>query len=245
MAALYDTIGKDYHRQRKPDPRIARIIHQALGTADCVLNVGAGTGSYEPRDRRVTALEPSREMIAQRHPDAPKAHQGVAESLPFADRAFDASMALLTVHHWSDLRAGLLEMRRVTRGPLVFLTFDPDGPYFWLTDYFPELVELDQAIMPKLKIFDDILGQTAVQTVSVPHDCTDGFLGAYWRRPDAYLDPAVRSAISSFSKISNISAPLAKLAADIESGRWQKNHRRLLDKPDLDIGYRLIVAESH
>lgn len=245
MAVLYDTIGGSYHNYRTSDPRIACVIHAALGTAKTVLNVGAGTGSYEPRDRHVTALEPSRKMIAQRHPQAAQACQGTAENLPFPDNAFDAAMAILTVHHWSDLRAGLLEMRRVTRGPLVFLTFDPDGAYFWLTDYIPDLIMLDQATMPKLKIFEDILGPIKSTTVMVPHDCSDGFLGAYWRRPAAYLDPEIRSAISSFAKVPNPSGPLAKLAADLDSGDWHRRYRHLLDKPCLDIGYRLIVADNH
>lgn len=243
MSAVYDKIGVGYSHLRKPDSRIARAIHDALGDAKAVLNVGAGTGSYEPVDRVVTALEPSAEMISQRPPGSAKAYQGSAESMPFADHQFDAAMAVLTVHHWSDLEAGLREMRRVTRGSLVILTFDPASPYFWLVDYIPEIVELDQPIMPDLGAFDRILGKTEVEIIPVPCDCTDGFLGAYWRRPHAYLDPHVRSAISTFSKLDNMASALAKLEQDLASGVWEQRYGDLMELESLDVGYRLVVAQ--
>ncbi len=242
MDALYDRIGVGYSNLRKPDVRIADAIHLALGDAKSVLNVGAGTGSYEPTDLAVTALEPSTEMISQRPPGPAKAHQGIAEDMPFADDQFDAAMAVLTVHHWSDIKAGLLEMRRVAKDRLVILTFDPDSPYFWLADYIPEIVTLDKPIMPELSAFDQILGDTTVEVVPVPHDCTDGFLGAYWRRPHAYLDPAVRSAISTFSKLDDASSALAKLEQDLASGAWEERYGHLMEAESLDIGYRLVVA---
>jgi len=244
MSALYDTIGVGYSHLRKPDSRIAKAIHRALGDAKSVLNVGAGTGSYEPTDRVVTALEPSAEMIRQRPQGLAKAYRGVAEALPFADLEFDAAMAVLTVHHWSDLRAGLLEMRRVAKGPLVILTFDPKSPYFWLADYLPEIAELDKPVMPELSAFDRVLGKTKVEIVPVPCDCTDGFLGAYWRRPHAYLDPRVRSAISTFAKIDDVSSALSRLADDLASGVWEERYAHLLSAESLDVGYRLVVAES-
>lgn len=243
MSAIYDKIGVGYSHLRKPDGRIARAIHDALGDARSVVNVGAGTGSYEPTDRLVTALEPSAEMISQRLPGSAKAYQGSAEDMPFADDQFDAAMAVLTVHHWSDLQAGLREMRRVTTGPLVILTFDPASPYFWLADYIPEIIELDQPIMPKLAAFDRILGTTQVATIPVPSDCTDGFLGAYWQRPHAYLDPRVRSAISTFSKIENVDSALIKLEQDLVSGVWEKRYGHLMELESLDVGYRLVVAD--
>ena len=242
MTAIYDKIGVGYSHKRKPDYRIARVIHDALGDAQSVLNVGAGTGSYEPEDRMVTALEPSAEMIRQRAPGSAKAYQGSAEAMPFADDQFDAAMAVLTVHHWSDLEAGLSEMRRVTKGPLVILTFDPESPYFWLADYIPEIIALDQPIMPKLEAFDRILGPCKVETVPVPGDCTDGFLGAYWQRPHAYLDPQVRAAISTFSKLDDITNVLAKLEQDLASGVWDQSYGHLMDLESLDVGYRLVVA---
>lgn len=244
MNAVYDTIGVGYANLRQPDTRIAKAINEALGDARSVLNVGAGTGSYEPTDREVTALEPSAEMIGQRPPEAAKVHQGAAENLPFEDNAFDAAMAVLTVHHWSDVEAGLREMRRVATGRLVILTFDPAGPYFWLADYIPEIVQLDQPIMPKLSEFERVLGQTRVETVPVPHDCTDGFLGAYWRRPHAYLDARVRSAISTFAKYPDLSAACQRLEDDLNSGRWAERYGDVLELESLDIGYRLVIADA-
>ncbi len=243
MKQLYNTIGVGYANLRKPDPRIEQAISTALGNAKSVLNVGAGTGSYEPTDRAVTALEPSIEMIRQRSPDAAPVHQGTVEQLPFADNKFDAAMAVLTVHHWSDFEAGLLEMRRVAKQRIVVLTFDPTAPYFWLADYIPEIVKLDQPIMPVLSEFERILGETTVTSVPIPHDCTDGFLGAYWRRPEAYLNPLVRSAISTFAKLDDVSGPLAKLQNDLNSGAWAEKNAHLLELGSLDIGYRLVVAQ--
>ena len=243
MTALYDKIGVGYANLRQPDPRIAEAIHSELGDARTVLNVGAGTGSYEPVDREVTALEPSAEMISQRPASAGKAYQGVAEDMPFADNQFDAAMAVLTVHHWSDLEAGLQEMRRVTRDNLVILTFDPDAHYFWLADYIPEIVELDQPIMPKMSEFGRILGEVETKEIPVPHDCTDGFLGAYWRRPDAYLDSQVRASISTFAKLDDALASLVGLEQDLKSGVWDERYGHLLEQDSLDAGYRLVCAK--
>ena len=243
MSAVYDTIGAGYAALRKPDPRIAEAINRALGAAQTVLNVGAGAGAYEPVDRSVIALEPSAEMIRQRSPDAAPVLLGVAEDLPFRDDAFDAAMAVLTVHHWSDVEAGLLEMRRIAKNRVAILTFDPAGPYFWLADYIPEIVELDQPIMPVLGAYDRILGKASVQIVPVPHDCTDGFLGAYWRRPRAYLDARARSAISTFAKLGDVSTALGRLENDLDTGVWAERYGRLLPLESLDIGYRLVIAD--
>lgn len=243
MKPIYDTIGRGYAGKRTPDPRIAAAIHAVLGDAQTVLNVGAGTGSYEPTDRIVTALEPSAEMIRQRPEGAPEVIQGVAEKLPFGDGAFDAAMAVLTVHHWSDFEAGLREMRRVARQRLVVLTFDPVGPYFWLADYLPEIIELDQPIMPPMSAFERILGEIEVSPVPIPHDCSDGFLGAYWRRPEAYPDAGVRAAISTFAKLDKAPKALQQLKADLNSGAWAARYGDLMDLDELDIGYRLVVAD--
>ncbi|MEH6700872.1 class I SAM-dependent methyltransferase [Parasphingorhabdus sp.] len=243
MSAVYDKIGVGYSHKRKPDFRIARAIHDALGDSRSVVNVGAGTGSYEPTDRVVIALDPSAEMIGQRPPGSATAYQGAAEEMPFADDQFDAAMAVLTVHHWSDLDAGLREMRRVAKGPLVILTFDPESHYFWLADYIPEIIKLDQPIMPKLEAFERILVRTEIKTIPIPRDCTDGFLGAYWQRPRAYLDPQVRAAISTFSKLENIADTLVKLEQDLASGVWQDRYDHLMELDSLDVGYRLVVAQ--
>ncbi len=241
---LYDTIGLDYANLRRADPRIAAMIADALGDARRVLNVGAGTGNYEPLDREVVALEPSAEMIAQRPSDAAPAVQGVAEDLPFADNSFDAAMGVLTVHHWTDPAQGLAEMRRVARGPVVLLTFDPATRVPWLLDYWPQLAELDAGQMPPLSLYGEVLGPVAHIPVPIPHDCTDGFLYAYWRRPRAYLDPAVRNAISSFWKIEGAQAGFERLAADLDSGAWEARYGRLLSQETVDAGYCLIVSRG-
>lgn len=241
MPALYDRIGTSYASLRKPDPRIARQINDALGEAQTVLNVGAGTGSYEPVDRAVTAVEPSIEMIRKRPPDAASVLQALAENLPFEDKAFDAAMAILTVHHWADQAAGLRELRRVTRGPIVILTFDPAARP-WLTDYLPELSALDEEAMPRMSDYARFLGDVEVRPVLVPHDCTDGFLYAYWRRPEAYLDPAIRAGSSSFWKLDNLEAGLGRLADDLASGAWARRYAALLDADSYDAGYRLVIA---
>lgn len=243
MTAAYDTIGIDYARLRQPDPRIAARIEAALGDARTVLNVGAGTGSYEPVDRAVTALEPSAEMIRQRPVGTAPAVQGVAEALPFPDQSFDAAMAVLTVHHWTDQRRGLAELRRVARGPIVILTYDPAFRGFWLADdYLPALTALDEAKMPSLTLYREVLGDVRIEPVPIPHDCRDGFLCAYWRRPAAYLDPRLRAAMSSFHLIGDVSGPIAQLEADLASGTWQARHGHLLEREELDLGYRLVVA---
>lgn len=242
VPALYDTIGIDYANLRKPDPRIAAMIGNALGDAQRILNVGAGAGNYEPAGREVVAVEPSAEMIAQRPADAAPAVQGTAEALPFPDDSFDAAMAILTVHHWSYPARGLREMRRVSRGPVAIQTFDPSVRGIWPLDYWPQLAELDAANMPDLSLFAEALGEVSITPVPIPHDCTDGFLYAYWRRPRAYLDPGARKAMSSFWKIENADAGVARLAADLASGAWERRYADLLARDVLDVGYRLVVS---
>lgn len=242
MRTSYDRIGINYSDLRKPDPRIARVISDALGSARTVLNVGAGTGSYEPADRQVTAIEPSLEMIRQRGATAAPAIQGYAEDLPFEDDSFDASMAILTVHHWADKAKGLKEMRRVTRRRIVLLTFDPSHRECWLTDYVPELVALDDAQMPAITDYADWLGSVEISAVPIPHDCTDGFLYAYWRHPRAYLDPGIRTGMSSFWAIENVGERLGKLASDLDNGVWARRYSNLLDLDECDVGYRLVTT---
>jgi len=242
MLPTYDTIGLDYADLRKPDPRIEGMIGRALGSARTVLNVGAGAGSYEPADRQVTAIEPSTEMIRQRPASAASVIQGHAEDLPFDDNSFDASMAILTVHHWADKEKGLKEMRRVTRGQIVVLTYDRSFRGFWLTDYIPELVDLDEAQMPRITDYEAWLGPVGISPVPIPHDCTDGFLCAYWRRPAAYLDPRLRAAISSFWTVGDVSQALRRLESDLDSGAWARRYAELLDLDECDCGYRLVMT---
>jgi SAM-dependent methyltransferase len=238
---IYEAIGEGYARRRQPDPRIGAVILAALGDARSLVNVGAGAGSYEPSDRSVQAVEPSPKMIAQRPPGAAPCVQASAEALPFEADTFDAAMAVLTIHHWSDWRAGLREMKRVARRRVVLLTFDVEASDFWLTrDYFPALAELDRRIMPRLNAMADELGTFASTVVPVPHDCVDGFLGAYWRRPEVYLDPIARASMSSFSMI-DAADGLERLTRDVESGAWRERYASLLERDALDVGYRLLV----
>jgi len=242
MPASYDTIGINYSDLRKPDPRIAAMIEGALGDAETILNVGAGAGSYEPAGRRVTALEPSLEMIRQRRVPADSVLQGHAEDLPFADKSFDAAMAVLTIHHWTDKAMGLAEMRRVTRGPIVLLTYDPAFRDYWLLDYIPELATLDEAQMPRMSDYEAWLGPVEITPIPIPHDCTDGFLSAYWRRPAAYIDPRVRAAMSSFWKVGDVTEALARLERDLDSGEWTARYGDLLAVDERDCGYRLVTT---
>lgn len=241
--AVYDRIGIDYAQYRRPDPRIATLLSDALGPAYSALNVGAGAGSYEPAGLDLVAVEPSAEMVRQRPPTSAPVLRAVAEHLPFRDRSFDAAIAILTLHHWSDWRRGLLEMRRVSRGRVVVFTWDPDSPGFWLTEqYFPEISSADRRIMPPLTAISQVLGSIEVRHVPIPTDCTDGFLGAYWSRPEKYLSAGVRQAISTFAMIRDVEVGVQRLAADLHSGVWQNRNGKLLTLPELDLGYRILIA---
>ncbi|MFI5685734.1 class I SAM-dependent methyltransferase [Streptomyces sp. NPDC051636] len=244
--ALYDALGATYARTRRPDPRIGARIRAALdGMAD-VINVGAGAGSYEPA-RTVLAVEPSHVMVAQRPSGAAPAVRAVAERLPVRDCAVDAVMALLTVHHWSDLAAGVGELRRVARRRVVVLTWDQEvfRERFWLVrEYLPEAVAFDDDRAVPVAELAELLGGARVETVPVPHDCTDGFGAAFWRRPEAYLDPQVRAGISLCAQTGeDVIAPgLRRLADDLASGRWYRRHAELLGLDSIDVGYRLLVG---
>lgn len=239
---IYDRIGKSYSANRRSDPRIAKLINEALGDAGTVLNVGAGTGSYEPKQAEVIAAEPSLEMIRQRPAHAAPVVRAFAEELPFADKSFQASMALLTLHHWSDIDEGLRELLRVSRQRVVLFTWDPAFPGFWLTkDYFPELNKFHHKMFPTLEQCQKALGLINIAKVPIPHDCTDGFLGAYWRRPEAYLDSRVRGSMSTFSRIKHEAEGAETLARDLANGVWKERNVELLGQESLDLGYRLLI----
>lgn len=240
--ALYDRIGVGYATRRCPDPRIAGRIDAALGSCHSVLNVGAGAGSYEPANRLVIAVEPSGEMIRQRAAGAAQAVQASASRLPFRDQSFDAALAVLTIHHWPRRDQGLAELRRVARERVVIFTWDPEHPGFWLVQqYFPEILKMDRPAFPSLREIEMAIGPATVHAVPVPADCSDGFLGAYWRRPAQYLDSHVRGAVSVFSKFDS-TAGLSRLRRDLEDGTWFAQHGALQDLQELDVGYRLVVA---
>lgn len=243
----YDASRATYAITRRGDPRIAAQIERALGDAQTVVNVGAGAGSYEPPDRDVTAVEPSPVMRAQRAAGAAEAIAASAESLPFEDGSFDAAMATLTVHHWSDPALGLRELRRVARGAVVVLTFDPDqsGAFWLVRDYLPEIAALDRDRIPAIaETVDALGGGCSIEPVPIPHDCRDGFLGAFWRDPERYLDPAVTPGISAFGDLDPavLGRARAKLRNDLDSGAWRRRYGGLLSRDELDLGYRLIVA---
>lgn len=245
--ALYDDIGRGYAELRRPDHRIAAAIDAALGDAGSVVNIGAGTGSYEPRGRTVLAVEPSDVMIRQRPAGAAPCLRGSAEALPLETASVDAAMAVLSAHHWSDLERGLREMARVARRRAILLTWVPDAPPFWLTeDYFPQIAAYDRGIFPDsaalVAMLERAIGPVHMEPVPIPHDCTDGFLCAYWRRPESYLSADVRSAMSSFARI-DAEAGLARLRADLSSGRWAERNGHLLALDTLDLGYRIVRCD--
>ncbi len=245
MATLYDDIGRTYSGRRQSDPRIGAAIESALTDCKSILNVGAGSGSYEPQSRAVVAVEPSRTMIAQRPAGSAPVVQGCAEALPFRDDSFDAVLGILTVHHWRDQDKGFSECARVARSRVVFLTNDFEVcANFWLFDYFPELFRADRHIFPSIARFEEAFRSVETIVVPIPTDCRDGFLGAYWKRPHAYLDPIVRGSISTFSKIGNVDSQLAQLQTDIESGVWEQRYSNLQDLSELDLGYRLVIASK-
>lgn len=240
----YDQLAESYRRYRKPDPVIAARIQSHIEDSWRVLNVGAGMGGYEPEGCEIVAIEPSLEMILQRKNSRAALIQGVAENLPFRDNAFDISMGILTIHHWSDVTSGLKEMVRVSSNKIILFTWIGYGNDFWLKSYIPEIIELNGAVFPTLNELDRIPGSISVETIEIPHDCSDGFLCAYWRRPEAYLDPMVRKAISTFSRLPDIQDRLERLQSEIKSGVWHKKHGHLLEKESLDLGYRLVVYEK-
>jgi len=247
MAELYDDIGVGYRDRRRPDPRVAAAIVRALEGTDSVVNVGAGAGSYEPADRFVVAVEPAMTMIRQRRAGSAPVVQAVAADLPFRDDGFAAALAILTIHHWPDKARGLDELARVARRRVVVVTWDPSISGFWLADdYFPEIFETDRKIFPSIEDYRRALGHIDVRPMPIPHDCVDGFLGAYWRRPHAYLDAGVRGAISTFAKLPPraVESGVEQLRRDLEDGTWARRHGDLLDQTEIDLGYRIVVAAN-
>ncbi len=245
MTETYDSIGATYNSTRRPDPRIGQVIWSALGDCRSVLNVGAGTGAYEPADRTVVAVEPSVTMRRARPEGSAPCVAGTAESLPFDDRSFDAAMAILTVHHWSDSRAGLRELRRVARHRVLVVHWDQAViNQFWLADYFPEAFAFDRGRAPSLQEVCAALGPDVdVVPLPVPHDCQDGFGAAYWRRPEAYLDPAARAGISMLAQTEHERGDgVERLRQDLADGTWAARHHALLDQAELDCGYRIVVG---
>jgi SAM-dependent methyltransferase len=242
---IYDEHAPSYASARRADPRLAAAIDAALGDAETVVNVGAGAGSYEPAGREVTAVEPSAEMIAQRPPDAAPAVRAGAEELPFADDAFDAAMAVLTVHHWPDREAGLAEMRRVARRRIVIVAFDP-GPLrdFWMVrDYFPAIAGLHSDRISSIALAAE-LPAASVEPIPIPRDCSDLFFAALWARPELVLDPDVVRPMWVWQSLSEEQRRTGseRLAADLASGAWDERNGHLRELDELDAGLRIISS---
>jgi len=242
----YEQHGRTYAQHRRPDPRIAARIHAALGGARSVLNVGAGSGSYEPEDRWVLAVEPSATMRAQRPPSAAPAIDARAEALPFDDDAVDAAMACVTVHHWEPAQAGLAELRRVARGPVVVFTFDLEHLPAWQREHLREGLEIERPRFPSVNTVAAALGgRTRIERIPTPGDCRDGFFEAFWRRPEALLDPAVRSAQSMWALLPPAAEEriVSGLAAALASGAWDDEHGHLRRQENFDGALRLVISE--
>jgi SAM-dependent methyltransferase len=243
-----DRTGSNYSATRQPDPRIAAVLDRALHSVSSVANIGAGTGSYEP-SQTVVAVEPSRVMINQRSPLAAPVVQATAECLPIGTNAVDAAMAVLTVHHWSDLAVGVSELLRIARRRIVIFTWDHTVfREFWLLrEYLPAAAETDARLAVPITTLVSLLGEDHVSMVPilVPHDCIDGFGGAYWRRPHAYLDDAVQSGMSLFALTpkTELEDGLSRLGSDLTTGDWHRRHADVLHVAQLDLGYRLLIAQ--
>lgn len=250
-AAAYDRIGKTYSVTRRADPRLASAIWKGLGNALTVVNVGAGTGAYEPVGREVTAIEPSQVMIAQRAAGSARVVRGRAEALPFEDDSFDAAMAVLSDHHWNDRRRGLEELKRVARERVVLFNANPaEAECFWLTrEYLPGFVELIPERYRQEGAWElelrGVFGTVTLVPVPIPHDCQDGFYGAFWRRPEAYLQRQVRDGISVFARLSSeaVRRGIEALRIDVDSGEWRQRHADLLELPALHLGYYVAIAD--
>jgi SAM-dependent methyltransferase len=244
----YETHGHGYARVRRPDPRIAALIHDALGDARTVLNVGAGAGSYEPVDRDVTAVEPSASMRSQRPAHLSVAIDAVAEDLPFPDKHFDAAMGTFTIHQWPDLKAGLGEMRRVTRGPVLILTCDPDEVQsFWLNDYAPDVLSTEARRYPSMAaIRDGFATEIDILPVPIPLDCRDGFNEAYYGRPEMLLEDGARLSCSAWSFVTPEVAAgyIDRLRTEIEDGRWDEKYGQLRMQPEFEGSLYLIVSRG-
>jgi SAM-dependent methyltransferase len=260
----YADLATDYATVRRADPRIGAQLVTALGSARSVLNVGAGTGSYEPTDRHVVAVEPSAEMRARRDPALPPAIDATAEALPFDDDTFDAALAVFTIHHWPDLDAGLAEVRRVTRGPVVIMTADPEAlGDLWLADYAPEFHATERRRYPSLGRIAAALGGAGsgdaadhagparrgataleVSPLRIPLDCSDGFADAFYGRPETMLDPAVRNAQSAWSFVDDDAQArfVERLRADLDSGAWDERHGHLRTQPEFEGSIRILTA---
>jgi len=243
MDAIYDAIGITYSVTRCTDPKIAKQLYAELQGAARIVNIGAGTGSYEPDNVELVAVEPSSAMISQRKTDSHRVVKAFAEKLPFENSSFSHAMTVLSMHHWENRALAFSEINRVATEKFVAITWDPTSDPFWLTrDYFPKIYEIDKCIFPELEELNEHFDEVKMNSLQIPSDCKDGFLAAFWKRPEAYLSSKVRQSISAFSEIKGLSEGLQKLADDLASGVWAKSNRAILSSSSLDAGYRVISA---
>jgi SAM-dependent methyltransferase len=248
MSTRYDSIGRGYARTRREDPRLRARIVAALGEAQTVVNVGAGAGSYEPDDRYVIAIEPSDIMAAQRPRSRAPAIRAPADALPLRDRAVDAAMAVLTLHHWDDAcERGVREMRRVARGPVVIVTYDPivSGAMWLMADYFPEVASLDQKIFPPPERLAEWLGgRVAVEPLPIHRESPDWMLGSFWANPERVLDAEARAGTSGFARMAApvVDRVVAAISRDLADGTWDRRHGALRSLDEYDAGLRLVVG---
>lgn len=247
MTARYDEIGTGYARTRREDPVLRERIHAALGDARTIVNVGAGAGSYEPRDRHVIAIEPSDVMAAQRPPDAAPAIRASAGELPLRDDSVDAAMAILTIHHWdAERERGVRELRRVARGPVVIVTYDPlaEADMWLMRDYLPEVAALDAEIFPPPEQLLEWLGGGTLEPLPVSRDTSDWTLGSFWAHPERVLDPEARAATSGFARMDEavVARVVAAVERDLADGTWDARNGALRELGEFDVGMRLVVA---
>jgi SAM-dependent methyltransferase len=244
MDAIYDDIGINYSVTRCTDPKIAKQLYSELQGAARIVNIGAGTGSYEPENVELIAVEPSSEMISQRKIGSYRVEKAFAEKLPFENGSFTHAMTVLSMHHWESRPLAFSEINRVATEKFVAITWDPESEPFWLTrDYFPEIYEMDKRIFPDLEELSNHFDEVQITPLKIPADCKDGLLAAFWKRPEAYLSSKVRKSTSPFSKIGNLSEGLHKLEDDLASGVWAKNNHAILSSSSIDVGYRVISAK--
>lgn len=258
MMPIYDSIGQSYSKFRLPDPRIVDTLVNLLQLepGSLVADIGAGTGNYSraiaERGFFLYAVEPSSVMRLQatQHPRV-QWLTGYAEDIPLPTSSVDSVICILASHHFSNLEKAIREMNRVARsGAIIFLTFDPRvGEKLWVVDYFPSLWEDAFRVFPPLIDVVAIIEANTQRMVEIfplmlPHNLTDMFFAAGWRRPESYLNPDVRAGISALSlaDASIVETGVNLLKEHLDSGQWDTKYGEILKLEAFDAGYRFLCA---